>query len=64
MDYDPQPDGGGEIIPEGSTAQNNFHELRWFRCRLCQEVLLESALEDHVCEDEDEYGEDEDDYAS
>ena len=64
VDYDSQPDGGGDPIPEGSTAQNNFRELRWFRCRLCQEVLIESALDDHICEDEDEEEEDEDDYTS
>jgi hypothetical protein len=48
--YVPQPDGGVEV-PVGGTAQNNFVAVRWFRCRVCDDVLREQEVDDHYCED-------------
>ena len=50
-DVEPQPDGGGESLPMGATAQNNYRPVRWFRCRDCSEVLAEADLDDHTCEE-------------
>ena len=49
-DYVPQGDNGGESMPLGATAQNNFQPSRWFRCKLCAEHLRESEVMDHDCE--------------
>jgi hypothetical protein len=49
-DYVPQPDGG-TAIPVGGTAQNNFTAVKWFRCRVCDDVLREQEVDDHNCED-------------
>ena len=48
-DYEPQPDGGGEAIPEDGTAQNNFRSVKWYRCRLCMEAVAENDLDSHLC---------------
>ena len=40
------------MVPEGSTAQNGFKEVRWFRCNDCSEVLRETHLEGHICEED------------
>ena len=44
---------GGPEIPMGSTAQNNYKSLRWFRCTLCSEVMTELDMKYHICEDDD-----------
>jgi len=49
-DYLPQPDGGVEV-PIGGTAQNNFQAVKWFRCKLCTDVLREQEVDMHYCED-------------
>lgn len=49
-DAEPQPDGGGPVIPEGATAQNNYTPLKWYRCRACLEPVREDDLENHYCE--------------
>jgi hypothetical protein len=51
-DYQPQPDGGGEVIEEGATAQNNFQPTRWYRCTFCDDLVSEHHLEEHVCPEE------------
>lgn len=50
-DYTPQPDGGSEEIPLGATAQNNFKPVRWFRCKTCKDIIPESQLGNHSCEE-------------
>jgi hypothetical protein len=43
--------GGAEIPPEG-TAQNGFKAHKWFKCRLCEDVVREPELPTHVCSEE------------
>lgn len=43
-------DDGGQHVPEGSTAQNNFQPVRWFRCNECGGIVRETHLDSHVCE--------------
>lgn len=50
-EYLPQPDGGGEEIPVGATAQNDFKPLKWFRCKICTEVIAEHEISDHPCKE-------------
>lgn len=52
-DYDSQPDGGGEQIPEDGTAQNGFRPVKWYRCRLCMDAVAENDLESHFCSEDD-----------
>lgn len=53
-DNEPQPDGGGAVIPEGATAQNDYKPLKWYRCRYCLEAVREDELDTHWCQaDED-----------
>lgn len=52
-DYIPIESGGPEL-PEGATAQNNYKPpkpKRWFRCSDCDELLPESALDAHECDE-------------
>ena len=49
-DYEPEADGGGPVVPEGATAQNNYRAPKWFQCRICLETLREDELDAHVCE--------------
>lgn len=44
-------DDGGGVVPEGSTAQNKFREVKWFRCNDCNAVVRETHLDGHVCEE-------------
>lgn len=53
-DYIPQDDSGEAEIPEGGTAQNGFRELRWFRCRVCGDVVSEHDIDSHVCDDSED----------
>ena len=48
-DYIPQPDSGGDEIPIGGTAQNNFQAPRWFRCKVCEIIMLETDVSTHTC---------------
>jgi len=58
-DYESQPDGGGDVIPEEGTAQNGFKQVKWYRCRLCMDAVAESDLESHFCSElEDDDGPD------
>lgn len=50
VDYEPQPDGGGDPVPEDGTAQNGFRAVRWFRCRSCEAAVPENELDTHACE--------------
>jgi hypothetical protein len=52
-DYEPEPDGGGPVIPEGGTAQNNFKPWKWYQCRYCLETVREDELGAHRCEVDD-----------
>ena len=51
VDYTPQPDGGEEDMPLGSTAQNDFKPIRWFRCKSCRDLVPEPQLGTHMCEE-------------
>jgi hypothetical protein len=44
-------DEGGNYTPPGSTAQNGFQEVKWYRCRDCQALVRETHLESHTCEE-------------
>jgi hypothetical protein len=48
-DYEPETGNGGPEIPDGGTAQNNFRELLWYKCRSCEEIVSERELESHIC---------------
>lgn len=43
------PDDGGTDLPVGSTAQNGFREVKWFRCTNCGALVRETHLESHEC---------------
>jgi hypothetical protein len=45
------PDDGGGNQPMGSTAQNGFREVKWYRCRDCAALVRETHLENHKCEE-------------
>ena len=47
-EYTPQPDGNNDA-PIGGTAQNNFAALKWFKCRVCNEILREMDIAEHIC---------------
>ena len=47
VDYVPQPDGGEVEMPLGSTSQNNFQEVNWYRCNVCDVVAPEATISDH-----------------
>lgn len=69
-EYEKISGNGGPEIPLGSTAQNNFKPLKWFRCNLCNDVVKESDLSNHVCvntptqyeESDEEYYDDDEEY--
>jgi hypothetical protein len=43
-------DDGGGLTPPGSTAQNGFREVKWFRCNTCDVIIRETHLDSHECE--------------
>ena len=55
VDYVSQPDGGGEVLPEDATAQNNFRGVKWYRCRACHEAVTEDDVALHRCAFEEPY---------
>lgn len=68
--YDQISGNGGPEVPFGSTAQNNFKPLKWFRCKGCSLTIKELDIQYHVCEViermylndyEDDYYEDDED---
>lgn len=44
----PYPDG--EELPTGDTAQNDFRPVKWFKCKLCKDLIPEPQLGTHNCE--------------
>lgn len=38
-----------EDIPAGGTAQNNFSPPKVFKCRDCDELVLEHEIPSHIC---------------
>jgi hypothetical protein len=38
-----------EEIPAGGTAQNNFRPPKVFKCRDCDELVLEHEISNHIC---------------
>lgn len=49
-DYAKQPENGDHDIPVEGTAQNDYKEMRWFKCNYCGAVISETQLEIHLCE--------------
>ena len=47
-EYVSQSDGDGVEMPIGSTSQNNFKELNWFRCNGCNTILSEHHVSEHL----------------
>lgn len=48
-DYIPQSDSGEGDLPMGATAQNGWREVKYYRCRACDNVVRDVELEDHAC---------------
>lgn len=44
------PDDGGGFTPMGATAQNDFKEVKWYRCTYCGDLIRETHIEGHECE--------------
>lgn len=51
-DYEPQPEDGGDPVPQGGTAQNNYTEAQFYRCRYCEDVVRAEDLDSHVCSED------------
>lgn len=56
-DYVPQSDSGEADLPPGATAQNGFREVKYYRCRMCESVVRDVDLDDHVCPEGTEWPE-------
>ena len=39
-------------FPPGATAQNGMKEVLFYECRACGEVLRETELDNHECEEQ------------
>jgi len=50
-DYEPEFSEDGSNFPKGSTAQNNFSEVRMLVCGTCLERVLSTQTENHTCGD-------------
>lgn len=51
IDYESEAAEDGANMPIGATAQNNYTEVKMFRCRDCSARVRKDDLEFHVCED-------------
>jgi hypothetical protein len=51
IEYESEAAEDGANIPVGGTAQNNYAEVRTFKCRLCSARVKEFDLDAHECED-------------
>lgn len=51
-DYEPQPDDGGDPVPQGGTAQNGYTEARYYRCRYCEDIVRAEDVEAHICSED------------
>ncbi len=51
-EYVPQSDSGEGDLPQGATAQNGYREVKYFRCRLCEDVVRDVDLDSHKCPEE------------
>ena len=49
--YEPALNEDGSNLPVGSTAQNNFSEIKWLYCGLCYEKVKSNETEEHECEE-------------
>jgi hypothetical protein len=52
VNFDLGPEGETPF-PPGATVLNNMSGIRYFRCTNCSEIVAESMLDGHVCEDVD-----------
>jgi hypothetical protein len=48
-EYEPALSEDGSNFPNGSTAQNNFSEVRLLVCGSCFEKVLSTQTEEHIC---------------
>jgi hypothetical protein len=48
VDYDTEQEGLSSF-PHGATAQNGMRGVRYFKCNVCETVIVEHELDDHVC---------------
>lgn len=49
-DYESAFPEDGSSFPKGSTAQNNFSEVRMLVCGGCYQKVLSTETEEHLCE--------------
>jgi hypothetical protein len=50
VDYETEQEGLSPF-PHGATAQNGMRGVRYFKCNVCEIVIMENELDDHVCPD-------------
>jgi hypothetical protein len=50
-DYDEAYAEDGSGFLPGATVQNNYKPLRYLRCSVCSERVLETETELHICEE-------------
>ena len=50
-EYESEAAEDGANVPVGGTAQNNYTEVRLFRCKACSARVKEFDLDFHECED-------------
>ena len=55
--YESRSGNGGPEVPVEGTAQNNFTPFKWFKCKLCAELVRQDNLAQHVCKEEEEIDE-------
>lgn len=51
VDYVENHAGGETTI--GGTAQNNYAPLKYFKCKVCTEIMNEREMQSHICKGED-----------
>lgn len=52
-EYESQTGNGGPEIPDEGTAQNNFKAYKWFRCKLCDDLVKQPDLKYHKCSNQE-----------
>jgi hypothetical protein len=41
---------GSSNLPDGATAQNNYREIKMYRCKFCRARVSEGDLDIHDCD--------------
>ena len=47
--YEGVSGNGGPEVPTGGTAQNNYKAVKKYKCKICDEIVLEPHLPSHIC---------------